>query len=336
MISRSACRLAVAGVVAWAAAVAALPAYAQKISDFYRGMCEASAAVAVGPDHFLVAEDEGGMLRLYARNKSQPVWSRDVEKIFPPGAPGVTDIEGAARIGDRVYWITSHSVNKDGEDKAKRRILFATDIVGTGAAATIKLAGAPYTKLREDMIGDKDPFRLKQAAKIKPKEKGGLSIEGLAAAPDGKGLWIGFRNPIADGKALVVPLENPDDVIMNGAKAKFGQALRPDLDGFGIRSLERVGDRYLIVAGAFDKQPDFTLRQWSGAAGEKPKVLLGLGDKTAPLFTPEALYAIPGTDTVHILSDDGDFWEKQHGGMDCKDNDVPSAQKRFRSMIVKP
>lgn len=336
MIFRSAYRYAVAAAVAWVAAFGALPAAAQKISDFYRGMCEASAAVAVGPNHFLVAEDEGGTLRLYARSKSQPVWSQDVEKLFPKNVPGVTDIEGAARIGDRIYWITSHSVNKDGEDKPKRRVLFATDIIGTGDSATIKLAGTPYTRLREDMIGDKDPFRLKQAAKIKPKEKGGLSIEGLAAAPDGKGLWIGFRNPIADGRALVVPLENPDDVVMNGAAAKFGQALRPDLDGFGIRSLERVGNRYLIVAGAFDKQPDFTLRQWSGAAGEKPKVLLGLTDKAAPLFTPEALYAIPGTDTVQILSDDGDFWEKQHTSMECKDKDVPSPQKRFRSMILKP
>jgi hypothetical protein len=33
---------------------------------------------------------------------------------------------------------------------------------------------------------------------------GGLNIEGLAATPDGQ-LLIGFRNPLSEGKALLLP-----------------------------------------------------------------------------------------------------------------------------------
>src|SRR5438094_602992 len=77
---------------------------------------------------------------------------------------------------------------------------------------------------------------------------GALSIEGLASTPDGA-LLIGFRNPITDdGKALVARLKNPDQVVA-GQPAEFGKPITLDLGGLGIRSMERRGDEYLIVAG---------------------------------------------------------------------------------------
>ena len=120
---------------------------------------------------------------------------------------------------------------------------------------------------------------------------------------------------------------------MGTTKPKFGKALRPDLDGKGIRSIERVGDSYLIVAGPFDKGTDFSLRRWSGVPGEKPQIILDLSNK-GPKFTPEALFAIPGTDKVQILSDDGDFWQSKHDDQECKN--APEEQKRFRSIVVTP
>ena len=225
----------------------------------YNGMCEASAAVAAGPDHFFAAEDEGNAVRLYARNHPEPVRSETVNVE-------ADDIEAAAAIGNRVYWITSHSLNRKGKDKAPRRYLFATDMVGQGAQTQLKVAGKPYAGLRDDLVEDQGlaDFKLEKAAKRLPEDEGGLNIEGLAATPDGK-LLIGFRNPVRKGWALVVRLENPDKVIMDGKRAKFGEAMRVDLDGRGIRSLDRVGDGYLIVAGPFDgAKSGFTLRRWTG------------------------------------------------------------------------
>jgi len=48
-----------------------------------------------------------------------------------------TDLEGAARIGDRAYWIGSHGRKKNGKDAPNRRRFFATDISMNGGEPDI-------------------------------------------------------------------------------------------------------------------------------------------------------------------------------------------------------
>ena len=55
-----------------------------------------------------------------------------------------------------------------------------------------------------------------------------------------------------------------------------------------------------------------------------------LGDASLGDLRPEALFAIPGSDTVQILSDDGGIVTQ---GVACKDRDAP--QQSFRSITVK-
>lgn len=330
-------RIAFVAGAALAAASGSARAQTQVLE--YLGMCEVSAAVAAGPDHFFAAEDENSTVRLYARDDPKPLWSEDFSKQLEPDVKPKTktDIEGAAAIGNRVYWITSHGRHKDGEERPQRQRFFATDIVGQGAQARLVFAGKRYTGLRDDLLGEKalDIYGLKAAAALPPEAAGGFNIEGLAATPEGK-LLIGFRNPIRNGGALVVQLENPDEVVMQGVKARFGKAIPPlDLDGFGIRSIERVGNRYLILAGGFDdNSPEFSLRAWSGADNEKPQILPqpALADAKPPLV-PEALFAIPGSNRVQILSDDGSLiksvWNKE-----CED--IAPEHRKFRSVIVTP
>jgi hypothetical protein len=178
--------------------------------------------------------------------------------------------------------------------------------------------------LLDDLLAEQAlaSYRLRDAAKLAPEVEGGLNIEGLAATPEGK-LLIGFRNPIRDGKALVVPIDNPQE-LLQGARAKFGKATGLDLGGRGIRSIERVGDAYLIVAGPFGEGSDFAVYRWTGAAGDAPNRLSHID--LAGLH-PEALFAVPGTDQVQIISDDGGF-------QGCEDR--APADKQFRSIVVKP
>ena len=89
--------------------------------------------------------------------------------------------------------------------------------------------------------------RLADASRLSAEAEGGFNIEGLAATPEGK-LLIGLRNPLPQRRALVVPLENPAELI-EGKTARFGLPIELDLDQRGIRSLELVGASYLIVAG---------------------------------------------------------------------------------------
>ena len=80
---------------------------------------------------------------------------------------------------------------------------------------SVKQEGKSYTQLvLRDMLEDPKlaQFDLKTAETITPKEPGGLNIEGLTSTPEGA-LLIGFRNPIPEGKALLIPLKNPLDLV---------------------------------------------------------------------------------------------------------------------------
>jgi Protein of unknown function (DUF3616) len=298
---------------------------AQAATFDYRGICDASAAVALDADHFVVADDESNKLFIYRRGESKAETDIDLTKSLKLDPKDEVDLEGAARIGDRIYWIASHS-----KKKKERRRFFATEIVG-GSTPTIKEPNTFSKDLVKDMIAAPElaAFDLKSASKrTNPEMKDALNIEGLAATPDGD-LLIGFRNPIPEGKALIVPLKNPYEVL-EGRKAKFGAPVELDLGGRGIRAIERVGPEYLIVAGPYNDCGSFALYRWPGNPGDEPKEIEA-SDELDDLH-PEALFAIPGTDQVQILSDDGAV---EVGFRECNDHKKKKPHKMgFRSRIL--
>jgi hypothetical protein len=321
------------------------PVYAQSLT-VYRGMCNASASIALGKDHFVVADDDVNVLKIYRRGQADPISEGvGLSDFLGTAAKKQSDLEGAARIGNRIYWISSHGTNSSGEVQERRRRFFATDVV-EGAEPAVKTAGKPYSKLLDDLLKDTrfDKYDFKNGAKKAPKTPNAFNIEGLAATDDGK-LFIGFRNPLSkERKALIIPLENPADLIGDPplpsadqkVVAKFGEPIELFLQERGIRSIENDGHGgYLIVAGAIDEENTSLLYRWSGKqTGEvepnKELTLLKKVDFAA--FNPEAMHLIPGTGEVEILSDDGTV---ETAGVKCKDQDDVS-KKLFRGMVVKP
>ncbi|HRH13412.1 MAG TPA: DUF3616 domain-containing protein [Azonexus sp.] len=304
-------------------------AHSQAEETRYRGLCDASAAVALGPKHFVVADDDHHMLTIYQRGKPEAVTCVDLIKdsgeCLRSGKPTKSDIEGAARIDDRIYWISSHSANSDGKFKKTRRQFFATDVLESAAGPTVSAATPPYTGLIEALVADPRfaDLRLASEAGKGPEEPGGLNIEGLAATPD-KELLIGFRNPLSNHrvasrrKALLVPFKNPADVLKTAAPV-FGDPIALDLGGLGIRSIELVGSQFAIVAGPFgpkSRVQGFVLYTWSGKAADAPRRVKGVDFGS---MHPEALFATGGKNGIYVLSDDGD---------DCP------ADKSFRGMAL--
>ncbi len=305
-----------------AAALLAAAAAAGAAQEFvHTGMCEASAAVALGPDRFIVANDERNTLKIYRRGVAAPVDEVPAWQFLDTDADKGSDLEGAAALGQRIYWISSHSRrNRDGEVQQRRHRFFATD--GGGARGRPQLAGAVYDRLQEDIVAAPalKPLKLKRAAKLKPEAPGGFNIEGLAATPQGQ-LLIGLRNPLLGGKALLLPLLNPERVI-EGEKASFGEAIALDLGGRGLRSIDLVGSSYLMLAGPTADAGGFALYRWSGRRGDAAVAV----PHDFGTLHPEAIFAIPGGDTVQVLSDDG--------GEAC--DALPEARQRFRSVTVGP
>jgi Protein of unknown function (DUF3616) len=291
----------------------------------YVGMCNASAAVALDANHFIVADDEDNTLRIYDRNvTARPFQTVALSKIFAgeiqDGEDLEIDLEGAAVLGGKIFWIGSHSTSKKGKFRPARHRLFALQIKpGVDGKFITTRVGKIYTSLVADLEKDSrfNKYKIHQAKSIKSKDMGGLSIEGLAATPEGA-LLIGFRNPLSGGKiekgklmggrALLVTLLNPLEVI-EGADAKFGDPIDLNLDGYGVRSIEsRNKKEYLVVAGPYHenleagdhKREQPRLYLWS----DKPRWLekISLGD-----LNIEAAFFYPQKDdlSVQLLSDDG-------------------------------
>lgn len=287
----------------------------------HEGLCDASAAVALDAQHFAVADDESNRLTVYRRGAAAPVGHVALDAFLKTGKEA--DLEGAAQLGSRLYWIASHARNSAGKRREDRLRFFATEARGS----TLAPFGRPYTALLDDLLATPAlaALRLAEAAALAAEAEGGLNIEGLAAGPDGS-LLIGLRNPVPQGRALLIPLLNPAQLVEGRGPARFGTAIRLDLGGRGLRSIERVDAGYLIAAGPSADAGSFALFRWSGRPADAPvAVAIELGT-----LRPEALFAWPDGH-VTLLSDDGGV---RVGKKACKDADP--ARRAFRALDFNP
>lgn len=332
----------------------------------FTGSSDASAAVMLDARHFVVADDENNTLRIYAIDgPSGPVGQVELDLCIEPDHPEA-DIEGAARVADRIYWITSHGRNKNGKERPNRYAFFATDIVSDGRGVpTIKPVGRPYRRLAYDVMLNQrlrflgldktirlaEPLTKSQREALAPKENG-LNIEGLAAGPNGS-LLVGLRNPhyldpVREKEmAILLVLENPDEMVIRGTPARFGEPILLDADGLGIRSIEEMVSesgqrRYLIAAGTINGTNRFAFYTWDGGDGP----LHAWGIELPDAFTPEAMFQVYGTNAVWILSDDGTIEKEVSSADECVEGEllkngrcpnkflIDAEQRTFRAITV--
>jgi len=276
----------------------------------YIGICEASAAVALDDTHFVVASDETNTFQIYRRGIAKPVRALKFKTFI---GSEKSDIEAAARIGDKVYWISSFSRPGEGGNASGRSVLFASKIVQAEDGPTLEPLGTPYEGLRG---------YLKKELQRPGTD---INIEGLAATPEGD-LLIGFRAPLIDTMAPVLRLTNPAAVTGRGEEPRFGKPHWLDLDDHGVRSIDWTGllpPLYLVLAGPeIDKGEKISLYSWGG----NDQAPVKLPPKFPKDFTAEALVFYPEKGLVQILSDEG----KKGVG----ESDIPKKKRRFRSIDV--
>jgi hypothetical protein len=302
------------------------------------GVCDASAAIPLGQDQFIVGNDEadeelGNLLRIYSSQESGKVTTLPISINEFVNTRKEIDLEAVTELNGVIYWITSHGRNSGGEIKPKRHQLFATKL--TGEDNVLEQVGQSYTRLLYwDLLTESKLKGLREndVERLAPK-LGGINIEGLTATPEGD-LLIGFRSPLVDEKALLVPLKNPLALVtQTETKAQFGEPILLDLNGFGVRSIEywSVIKAYIIIAGEVGGGDRFALYLWSGNPNENPELI----DLTLPTdFRPESVLFYPHlSDRFQILSDDGTI--RRVDGQECKDiKDSENPEKYFRSIWV--
>ncbi|MFF7351046.1 hypothetical protein ACFZA1_00060 [Streptomyces filipinensis] len=307
---------------------------------YLTGASDASAAVDVGGGYVVVGNDEDNTLRLYDGAASgAPVRTWDLDSAL--GAAKEVDIEGAARVGNTVYWTGSLGNNKDGVYKPDRNTVFTTTVSGSGAATRLTFGTAGH-RLRDDLVawdeanGDRYGFAAGTADGQTPKQIDGFNVEGLEFAPgSGTTAYVGFRAPLVPpqngGKALVVPVTNMDQVA-RGAAASFGTPIELDLGGLSIRDLRRNdAGQYLILAGSWaadDNSDPYALYSWDGVAGHRPVKVLDL--PTADAGGWESVVSVPDLSApgarVQLITDDGAA-DLYGDGTEAKDLTHPEWQK---------
>lgn len=313
---------------------------------------DASAAVALDAQRIIMADDEDNTLRVYNWNQpaSSPTRKTDISAaIHVDPAHPESDIEGATWYNGRVFWIASHGRSQYGDYWASRYRFFATTVAPDGSAVVdgvcTNLVDAliQYDRIwnlgLEAAIGTLgDHINPAPLPDLAPKENG-LNIEGLSTTADGTKMLIGFRNPRPDidGKnmALVIPLANPEAVVLNGADPNLEAPLLIDLDGLGIRSIEYspgIGE-YLISAGSHqggNSAPVQYLYNYSFIKEDKD-ILATFSDN----MTPEAIFLFPDANDINLLSDDGTLLIDTPTGP-VMNKLLPRPQRTYRTRTIKP
>ncbi|MBC7975028.1 MAG: DUF3616 domain-containing protein, partial [Myxococcales bacterium] len=312
----------------------------------YRQTCDGSAGVALDFTHFLNLDDEDQGIRIYTRATSAtPVQQLDVSSALGLATGDEADFEDAARVGNRIYAISSHGRDKDGVLALDRHRFFALDVTGTVPSARITVAGSTEQLLRDLLDADNWDHpdaailaALEASAQLSrtsdpdlSPEVDGFNIEGLASLPsptNPERLVIGLRNPRTSGRAILVTLENPAAVVA-GATARFGEVVRLDLGGLGVRSLawSDAHQAMLIIGGPPADVGAVRLFKWSGDLASAPVVVQDLAGPTGT--AAEAVVPYPGTKDVQILFDGG---ARLVGGTECKK--LSASAKSFTDLIV--
>jgi hypothetical protein len=263
----------------------------------FTGACDASGAAGLGDGRLVVADDEDNRLRVYDLSAGgAPLETIETTSRLAGGRGGSPemDLEAAATVGKRIFWVASHSLRKSGQRDASRLRLLATDLVRQGEATsdTLVVAGRPYERLLSDLLRATAlaRFDLADAARRPPHSPGALNIEGLTDMPGSGHLLVGLRSPVPGGRALLIPIRNPDAMVERGEPADLGPPIQLDLGGTG--------------------QPSWVQSVRFGQ------------------LNPEAMAEVTarGRSGLLILSDDG---ERAMGASMCKHLEVES-KKQFR------
>lgn len=326
----------------------------------YSGKADGSTAIALDDNYMIVADDEDNVLRVYPRTASgapTKTFTLDTSASglnITDASNGILremDLEASTRVGNRLYWLASHSNSSSGSSRPNRLRLFATDVSGTGSSTALTYVGRYDSLLTNLNSWDSGNTHGKganyfglvassAANKVPESSDGsGFNIEALTMAPGSSTTaYIGFRAPIVPAanrtKALVVPVTNFTSLVTaNPASgpAVFGAPIELDLGGRGIRSMECNNNGCVIIAGSATSGGNFKIYTWTGNAADAPVA------RNANLngLNPEGFVGLSTSgeindDTmIQVISDNGD--DLYYGGSILAKYLPYDAHKKFRS-----
>lgn len=244
------------------------------------------------------------------------------------------DVDGDAKA-EEVYHVFAGSCSrtKKGKVSPERDALFALRIDATAAAAgksgafsgaaaveynrtlrgQIRALGSesaePWGKILRDSVWSAGDEPDAQNIMLAGGGVSGLNIEGLTVSKDARTLLLGLRSPLADGKALLIPVTNPVAALGLGESAPqplaLAQPVLVDLGGLGFRSIEWDAARgvYLIAAGSADDRAVYRFFTWTGESKDAPVAVTTASALKAAAIEPEGLTPVAGFSSIAVVGD---------------------------------
>jgi hypothetical protein len=275
-----------------------------KFSSVY----EPSAVIFVAPDSFLIFEDDGKKPIVHLLLQKDSKSPQLEEKKRYSFSTRVKDLEGAVVAGGidaaQIYAITSHSSDKDDKAQADREKLLKFSFVANTISEEKQAENlrSPLTSL----LDQRDDLSAGQAQAI--------NIEALSTTPDGKKLLLGLRSPTVGGQALLVVLENPDEVVGLGAKPEFSKEIVSFDLGGGFRAItfDEVSGHYLFASEAKNKKGKLrpALWKWDGRVGHPAEPIKLSKIKGVKNIEGMTFFSYRNKDYLLLVCDDGDKKKK--------------------------
>ena len=281
----------------------------------FSGIYEPSAAQQLPDGSLLILEDESARaLNILSLNADGSTSENDKQdkRLVKSFKREISDLEGIA-LGENgsVYSTTSFSRTKKGKRDAAREQLLRFSIED-GKLVT----GSAYMDFGDFLRSSNVFENVRRDNGGKAVDLDDMNIEALSFDADNRQLLFGFREPLVDGKSMVVRMDNPQQVFDNGTQPELSEDISLlDLNGGGIRSLSydtRLG-AYLIasevqtVSGKWRSK----LWLWGGDSDQRPQLLdIPAIEKMKNIeaITP---VVIDGVEKVMLLSDDGNRNKKR-------------------------
>lgn len=281
----------------------------------FSGIYEPSAAQQLLDGSLLVLEDESARaLNIVNLNNDGSTLENDQQdkRLVKSFKREISDLEGVAidNTGS-VYGTTSFSLTKKGKRNPAREQLLRFKIEDGQL-----MSGGAYMDFG-------NLLRTTNIFENLHRDNGGravslddMNIEALSFDADKRQLLFGFREPLIDGKSMVVRMNNPQQVFDTGEQPQLSEDISLlDLNGGGIRSLSydtHLG-AYLIANEVKDAsgkwQPQLWL--WDGDSDQRPQLLDIAAIKKMKNIEAITSVTIDGVAKIMLLSDDGNRNKKR-------------------------
>ena len=271
-----------------------------KTSTEFQKIYEPSGAVTLNDGRVLLVEDESQKtLQVISVSKEgqveelgEPNMSQKIKRSLEHK---VRDVEGVAlNDQNQLYLITSHSTNKKHKHKKAREQIVRLNYK-QGRLSNFK----HYHGLLDTLQ------KLHPALNnLSSKRKKQINIEALSYDRESKSLLIGLRSPLIDGKAVVVPLTNPNAIFDKHEEPKLAKPILLDLYGDGIRAMswDKKRKGYWIVSGSTGKRKgDFSLWFW-----DKKSNTLKISHDEVDIGYAEGVTTLKDG-TLFLVQDNGSF-----------------------------